>query len=284
MNTHTHTTYCQFHLGDNLFHLHFLRALAKAHPGERFLHYAHECHLPDLRRVVADLDNIVLAPLREQMNWAAMHDAWKNAGAGTPAGGFFENHADRNNYYSFYVDWFRHLAKEMGFKPVFNRVEDLLFDYPALHHRTPLSRPFDVLFVNSQPCSGQFPPMNSDHGEYLAEIIRELQESGRHRLIVTQPVGVPPDGERLQRHVDGVVCTQDLGLSVTGIGNLSLYCHTVIMIGTGPAWPTMNAFNRDSVRHRIVLFDPEFILGLGDIHHAVDRDQLRGHLKSLKLL
>lgn len=268
-----HHTHCEFHLGDNLFQLHFLRKQAVAHPDDLFRHYTHEGYLVELREVVEDLPNISLYRLSQKPPESI--DSWKNAGAGTPSGGFFENHRDRNDYYGFYLDWFARLSKQMGLDPVFTKREDLPFDYPRLRDSPGwhLSIPeCEVLFVNSQPCSGQFPPMNSDDGSYLEDLIGELHT--KHDLVLTQLSGRFPE----------VLCTKDYDLSASGIGHLSLRCHTVIMIGTGPAWPTMNKFNLENVKHRFVLLSPEHVSGFPNTVNVKDREELRGELVKAGIL
>lgn len=269
------TTHNDFHLGDNLFQLHFLRKLAEAHPDRHFMHFAHECHLPNLRQLAMGCPRVRLLPLTHRPEGTL--DSWKNAGAGTPAGGYFEKHPDRNDYYGFYLDWFREQAGRLGFESPLQTRGDLLFDYPALLDATPLSSPFDILLVNSQPCSGQFMAMASDDGHYLDNITIDLTKAG-HRIITTQAVPA------LAAEGLAAPCTRDYGMTVTGIGNLALHCHTIIMIGTGPAWPTMNKFCRSSVRRRILLFEPERVEGFGQWPHVKDREELRDVLQRECLL
>ncbi len=265
-------THCEFHLGDNLFHLHFLRALARRHPHDQFVHYAHACHLPQLAEMIGDLPGITLMPLPASGARPDSVDAWKNAG------GFFERHHDRNDYYGFYVDWFAELAARMGLEPVFESREELLFDYPALKNVTPLDRvlpAFDILFVNSQPCSGQWMPMAyapNDDGTFLDAITNDL--AARHSLVVTQRCAASKAGVAR--------CTLGYGMSVTDIGALSRRCKLIIMIGTGPAWPTMNVWNKG--KKRILLFHPERVEGFGDWPHVQSREELRAVLEVEGLL
>lgn len=48
-------------------------------------------------------------------------------------------------------------------------------------------------------------------------------------------------------------------MSVTAIGHVSQHADLIVMISTGPSWPTFNVWNRDSVRRRIILIDEEKI-------------------------
>lgn len=240
----THHTYCEFQLGDSLIHLHFLRALARLYPGHRFIHGIKPCHIPQMREFVEDVPQIELIgfPDRDPRSL----NIWKNTD------GFWERHPLRNDYANFHLDWFRHLAFKLGLlASPFERPENLLFDHPALLRPTSLSKPFDVLFVNSAPCSGQFRAyLNGPGGpgdfnpEYFDPLIAEL--ASKQRVVVTARTKVP-----------NVPCTLDYNLTLTGIGNLSLYCPVVVMVSTGPSWATFNVWNTRTVQLRVAFLDTE---------------------------
>ncbi len=234
----THHTHCDFHLGDNLAHLHFLRGLAKKYPFEDFTHAVHLCHVAQLADAISDLKNISLIPITCQMPGSI--DAWKNAG------GFWESHPLKNDYSAFYLNWFEHLAMRMGLDSPFCNREDLLFDYPAIQTRPmfPSQDRWDFLVVNSQPCSGQFMECRGDT-KSLDGIIGSL--AANYSVITTQPSS------------GGVPCTQDHHLTISQIGNLSLRCSHIVMISTGPSWPTFNIWNKDTVKFRLILSDNELL-------------------------
>lgn len=265
-------TWCRFHLGDNLAHLHFLRALARRRPDERFIHFVEPCHLDQLGEVVADLPAIQLRGLLEAS--APVIDVWKNAG------GFWQDHPQRNDYAAFHLDWFAHLAERLGFPRVFDRPGDLLFDYPALDRLKRLrfiSRRarngwdlFDVLVVNSQPCSGQY--REYDRVDFLDPLIRELVDAG-HSVVVTQKSEVP-----------GVVWTGDMHMSISDIGLLSRRCTHHLMVSTGPSWPTINLWNAEREGVRCLLLDPERVLIDPRIQNFSRLAELREHLQETHLL
>jgi hypothetical protein len=267
MTPRTISTHCDFHLGDNLAHLHLLRDLALRHPPHRFLHAVHACHLKDLAEAVEDRQNIYLIPMEARD--AGSIDVWKNAG------GFWESHALRNDYAGFCLENHRHVAAKMGLESRFTRPEELLFDYPALIKRhvyaemqgplagaglaaLPNGNLFDFLIVNSQPCSGQF--MEYDRVDFFDPLIAELIAVGK-RVVVTQKSAVP-----------GAFWTGDCGLTITGIGSLSLDCTHHVMVSTGPSWPTLNIWNQSSShgssRVRILLLERERV-NLDPLVHCV---------------
>jgi len=228
-----HRTYCIHALGDNMAHLHLLRKLAVRHPGHRFIHQCMPAHLGQLTEMSEDLANIALEPLH-RVDLGAI-DCWKNSEC------FWETHPLHYEYAGFYIDFFKRLAGRMGLESPIETPEDLLFDYPALQKPTPLDSPFDFLIVNSMPLSGQLSRDTNMDG-----LIAEL--AARYTVIVTQPSAVP-----------GIVCTQDYGLSVSGIGRLSTFCRYIVMISTGSSWGTFNVWNKDSVAYRLILIDNERI-------------------------
>lgn len=242
-----HHTYCEFQIGDSLIHLHFLRAMARRWPTHQFYHGVKPVHIPQMIEVVEDLPNIRLMSFEDRPAESIL--IWKNVG------GFWERHALRNDYAGFHLDWFRHLAEKMSLgESPFQQASDLLFDYPALLRPTALEpwlsrQPLDFLVINSAPCSGQFRaylsgPGGSYNPEYCDEMIARIAD--RYSVIVTAPTKVPD-----------VPCTLDYGLTCTGIGHLSLFCKYLVMISTGPSWPTFNVWNRFHLKLRVALLDTE---------------------------
>lgn len=263
----TRYSYNDFHLGDNLQHLHFLRKMALANPADEFVHGVHLCHMGQLFEAVEDVKNIHLVDVEKFRvgNWPmrdVARNVWKNAD------GFWERHPLRDDYAGFYIQWFEHLAGEMHLESPIKKREDLLFDYPRIRVRTPLSHWFDVLLINSQPCSGQFRAY--DRLDYFDPLIAELHRAGK-RLVVTQK-------SELTEKI-GIPCTRDHGLSITGVGNLSFHCSTIIMVSTGPSWPTFNTWNEASGKLRIVCLDRE-VLNLSS--NTVQVNDLQGALQMMR--
>lgn len=268
----THHTFCKFHLGDNLIVLNFLRRLAARYPDHRFIHAVKPGWLPQLREVVKDLPGITLVPL-EQAPAGAIH-TWSAAGRWLwclPFGGFRDSHPDKWNWSRFHIDWLRHLAGQMGLESPIAKPEDLLFDYPAIREPVMPDWKCDVLVINARPGSGQLKAYRNassfrhrfqqrfgkggveTHREddFMSPVIGQLLAAGHH-LVTTQPYQ-PPAGYR------GPLppCTVDHKLTVTQIGNLSLRCKYIVMVATGPMWPTLNVWNVDSIKLRITLLDRE---------------------------
>ena len=185
-------TFCAFRLGDNLAHLHFLRAMAKRYPETLFTHACHLCYIDQLTEVIYDITNIRLIPLDYKSPGSI--DAWKNAG------GFWDTHPLKNNYGMFFVAFFNYLAELMGLESPFTKPSDLLFDYPAINKPRALSAPFDVLIINSKPLSNQWQRYSEQEMTALiSHLARKLS------VITTQPcrLGRALHGrEELYGHID----------------------------------------------------------------------------------
>lgn len=241
-----HITHSAVRLGDNLVHLHFLRKLCEAYPSETFTHFCHEDFHLELGEVVIDQPRIKLAKLsRDDLAgawWTVAPpaslesvNAWKNCN------GFWETHPLRLDYCAFMIEWFKHLAQRMGLESPILTAAQMLFDYPAL--KGEYKNPFDFLIVNSPPMSNQAPRYRLDEMDALIEWLIP-----RAQIITT-----------FKRPTLDLPCTMDLRASVTGIGRLSQMCRAIIMVSTGPSWPTFNVWNQNTIRQRIIINEPEVV-------------------------
>jgi hypothetical protein len=220
---------------------------------------------------VEDVPQIKLIDWRERDRSSIR--IWKNVE------GWWERHPLRDHYANFHLAWFRdYLSPKLGVETPFQEPSDLLFDYPRLLKPNVLSAPFDVLFINSPPCSAQFRAfLNGPAGpgdfnlSYCDPLIEEL--SRRYNVICTSKTAVP-----------NVRCTLDYNLTISDIGNLSLYCPVIVMIATGPGWPTLNVWNHFTVKHRVILLDRETI-GMAPNSQEVDSiEKARAELKRRGIL
>ncbi len=261
----THRTHIALRLGDNLAHLHFLRALARAYPDHKFLHYAHQQYLPNLIEVVSDVTNIQLADLESVDDGSSSDywsmkphqllrsvDAWKNAD------GRWERDEHRNDYSNFMFRHFCGLACRMGFS--FVPPESFLFDYPALQrYKYP---EFDCLIVNSAPQSGQMPKFNP---EQMDALVAELVRKGLS-CVTTSPT--PHCFSTIQKM-----------MTVTQIGALSRFCKYIVMVSTGPSWCTFNVWTNQSCKFRLVMNGDERVNIAANTEHASTVAEARAVLR-----
>ncbi len=250
MITRTHNAY---HLGDNLVHLHFLRKVAIANPDRQFVHAAQWQYLRQLQDVIADLPNVEL----KDFNYTTPSDSI-NAWRGDKQ--FWYSHPDRNDFVKFHVEaWFPFLADRMNVENPIKCAKDMLFDYPAIKAVKTFPIPFDVLIINSPPGSGQF--------QTYSEI---AFDSIRTRMV--------------EKGLDVVTTWPATPASATQYGHLSLHCHTILMVSTGPSWPTFNIWNQDSVKNRIILLEPERVNLSPNTMHCATIDEAAEVLKGAGLL
>lgn len=248
-------THCSLRLGDNIAALHFLRKLAIAQPEDRFIHYAHLDYIPQLAEIVCDLQNLQLGFLEHvcdsgQGYWNMTPrpllrsvNTWKNSR------GDWEVHPQRNDFAAHSISHWARVAFDMNLDSPIASAADLLLDYPALARGR--AHPFDVLVINSKPQSGQWHGFDS---LALDGLIGEM--ALRHSVITTAPT-------RFE-----VPCTTASAMTVSQIGALSRFCKYIIMIATGPAWPTFNVYNLDSVKFRLILIGEERINLSPNTDHA----------------
>jgi hypothetical protein len=261
MITRTHNGY---HLGDNLVHLHFMRKVALANPDREFIHAAQWQYIRQLSDLTSDVPNLNLM----EYGYLTPSDSI-NAWRGDKQ--FWYSHPDRNDFVKFHVEaWFPFLADRMGVENPIKRPEAMLFDYPAIQINEADSSSFDVLMINSIPGSGQWTGFSDWEFSNLA--IR-LHDKGL-KVIPTQPVG---GGQK-------IISTSQRGLSVTDIGHLSLHCHAILMISTGPSWPTFNIWNQESIKNRIILLDNERVNLSPNTTHCRTIDEASEVLKGIGLL
>jgi len=289
-------TYSKLHLGDNLVHLNFLRKLSARYPEGKFVHATTAGYLPQLREVIKDIPAISLIPLEELRGSAT--NAWTGAGRWLwfmPMGGFRDGHPNTADWSGFHVDWFRHLAAKMGLESPIEKPADLLFDYPAIQESVPVAEHWkcDVLVINSRPASGQLKAykdqtglhgiytrlfqkghhfQNTQSDDFLAPVIDRLCEAG-HQVVTTQPYQT----KRINQPTPP--CTTEHGLTVTNIGNLSLRCKYIVMISTGPIFPTLNVWNVETVKLRVVLLDCERLNLPGNMVYS---NTAEGAMRALK--
>lgn len=241
----TVSTFNALHLGDNLVHVHFLRALAKRYPEIHFIHGAPDHHLAQLYPVWQDLENLTVKSIAEVGQGAI--NAWCGAD------GWWYHQPTTQNWCATYLRWLDHLSRLMGLDNPIRTVEDLLFDYPALK-----APPYDgglsnILVVNSPPMSGQWGGFSNEGFDAL---IRQLYNAG-HFIVTTSP-----------SLIEGIACTRDQSMDVTAIGRLSQRCLVIIGCVTGPMWPCLNVWNADTVNLRIHLQDREHVTMCANTTHA----------------
>jgi len=216
-------TYNEYHLGDNLIHLNYLRRVCEQNPHLEFIHHCHTQYHSQLVPLCEGLP-ILLKDL-------AIPPGAINAWIGRE--NYFHNHPLRRKWAQFHMEWFDRLSDDLEVPCPIATPEDLLFDYPAL--KEPCRYEFDLLVINAPPQSGQLPDFSA---EFFKNRVRELANEGL-KVITTHPTGYVPS--TLENHY-----------TVTDIGILSKGVQCIEGVDTGPMWTTHNIFNQDKVLSRLI--------------------------------
>jgi hypothetical protein len=250
-------TFNEWHLGDNLIHLNFLRRLAVEHPDCQFVHACRAEYHEQLHPVLRPLANVKIVPLKGRNPNGI--DSWRNRGAWLP----YEAQSPlRLDWVSFYLGFFDDLARRMGLPTPIHSKEDLLFDYPALRDDTALRGHWDVLVCNNSGFSRQLRGWKEGDWD---DIIDRLLKAGRS-VVCTQPARTRTD------------CTWEHRISVTGVGNISLHADRIIGCPCGPMWPTFNIWNQQNPR--IVVLSKETVALGSQTRHARSKTDLLGIMQA----
>jgi len=216
-------TYNEYHLGDQLIHLQYLRRVSQENPHLDFTHHCQEQYHDQLLPLTEGCP-ILLRDLRIPPEALNSWIGYKN---------FFYNHQKRRDWVAFHLDWFAYLSDRLEVTNPIACKEDLLFDYPALNQKAGME--IDYLIINSLPASGQLPSYNP---QFFQKLVQNLTNEGA-KVITTYPTGMCP-------------CTLEQHLTVSDIGVLSKSVQHIVAIDTGPLWTTFNIHNQNKVLSRTI--------------------------------
>jgi len=207
----------ELHLGDNVFHLTFLRKLSDL-TNDTFVYYVNPSYLIELHKHIVGYENRIILKSLSQRTPSAIN-AW--------IGEIYYTHPLNYIYDTFYVDWFNHLTMKIYGKQM---NIDLYSDYSPLSEKVD---GYEILVINSKPLSGQF---DYDQNS-LDQTIKDLDK--KYNIITTSKV-------------DGVRCTMDEMMSLVDIGRLSSNSKNVIAIHTGPICCCINKWATERVESWII--------------------------------
>jgi hypothetical protein len=210
-----------YHLGDAVWHVHYLRKMHERYPKAVFNFYINKNYLNEIRTQLTDYaDYISVQPIEEKTNDSI--DCWLGRER------FVYKYPTPTNYLNILVEFYKYLSRFTG---VISPVENFIFDNPRILKSTPLSNKVDVLVINSEPFSGQW-----DYQESVWDKkITQWRDSGK-RVITTK-----------KSKVSGVECTTDYGLGLMDIANLSTTAKIVGGVHTSPLLACFNRWSLPSV-------------------------------------
>jgi hypothetical protein len=221
------------HLGDCLFQIHYTNKLLEKHENICVNFYCNENYHYQLNEFVIFKDKVKLFSLNNVPSNSI--DTWITRDV--PGKQQALNKLNEDGFYDlFYVSFFKGLSQLIGVESPINYPRDMLIHNTDLLKENELSGNLDFLFINSVPMSGQFSDYDQNR---LDEVIKELKNHGK--IITTAPNNC------------GVPCTLDYGLTLMGIGNLSINSKNIIAINTSPTIACLNIFNIDTFKRFLVL-------------------------------
>jgi len=235
-------TYNEYHLGDQLHHLNFLRRVCEFNPDTEAIHYCKQEYHSQLLPLCED------APitLQDLPHRGDAINAWIGAD------GYFYRSPLNKNWVAFHLDWFSYLSNKLEVMNPMQHPDAFLFNYPELNKKKYPA--YDVLIVNSVPMSNQLPDYNPWFFERLTK--KYLDEGST--VITTYPTNLCQS-------------TLELGMSVSDIGSLAKSVNRIQGVDTGPMWTTYNVWARIPTRivysaaHAINLLDTITLDRLTDI-------------------
>ena len=208
--------YNEYHLGDNVFHLTFLRKLC-AVTNDNFVYCVNANYLPELQHHIVGYESRIELRTLEQRLPSAIN-AW--------IGEIYYQHPNNFMFDWFYVDWFNYLT---------TKIYGETFNITLVSNYLPLSKKvdgYDYLVINSVPCSGQFAYYNS-----LDATLQQLSDS--RRIITT-------------KKVPGVECTLDYNMNLIDIGTIASNSDNIIAINTGPISTCLNQWAIKNVKSWVI--------------------------------
>ena len=235
-------TYNEYHLGDQLHHLNYLRKVCQEDTSIECTHYCKQ----EYHSQLLPLCEGVPITLQDLSQRGDAINAWIGLD------GYFYRSPLNQNWGAFHLDWFSYLSNQLGVMNPIQTPDCFLFDYPELDRKKYPS--YDVLIVNSVPMSGQLPDYNP---WFFNKLTKKYLDEGSS-VITTFPTNLCQS-------------TLELGMTVTDIGALAKGVSRIQGVDTGPMWTTYNVYARIPTRivyaaaHAINLLDTITLDKLGNI-------------------
>lgn len=220
--------YNKYHLGDCVFHIHFLRKLIGLLDKKDKISFAvNPNYIPELKKHLVDIDNIDLFSLPY---FGDVDPLWINSHLNA-FGNFGKIHAaSKGDYAECYVQFFKQLCEKHNLPNPIRTKFDMLWDNPlSVGARLPHEFTGDIdYFIINAPCySGQF-LYNPNNFSCLFEKL--LKNSAR--IVCTHPAGAYD-----------IPSTLAHGLSLVDIARIATRSNRIIGIHTAPMIPCFNVWN-----------------------------------------
>lgn len=211
-------TYMEPHLGDNIYHLDYLRKIINLNPDYCFTHYARERYLNELQTQIIGYENNIQLKSYEQGTPSNAIHGWINTdnwfeGYYRPKA--FQNEGCPISCDKMYIEWYNLLEQKYGLPNPIKTSEDFKTKFKGLDNYD-LPKQYDVLIINSIPQSAQY--------MYEEDLFKQLSYYLINRGYNTITT----------RKIDDIECTLDYNYNLTQIAKISTITPIIISINTGP--------------------------------------------------
>ena len=210
--------FCSYHLGDQIFTLWFMNAAAKLFPNIRFSLWVEPRYFAEVKALARPLPNLEVTATyanHTQLEW------WLGDWC------LYRRNPDRPNFVESMIKLQALLASryDLPHWVIQDKLEMLLPGECMDPNHALKDQSFDVLFVNSEPMSGQCVGHNHQR---MNELALELFASGL-KVVTTHPCGL-----------SRIPNTTGLGMTLAQIGELAFRCRVVAGVCNAPFLATFN--------------------------------------------
>ncbi len=223
-NLHLYNIY---HLGDNVFNIIFFNKIYPYLSKKNIViqYYCNHNYHSQVKEFIQYPDRIKLRSLEERGDKGL--ELWIN------------NRNLVNNYElqclvgfdTYYIHFYNYILKQLQFPIILfdlkYKDEDLLYRKKRILSEYPKYKNLDILFINSEPLSGQYPYPRQEWNQFITTMNK------KYNIITTLKV----------KDID---CTMDIKLTIKDIAALSIEAKYIIAINTGPF---VGCYNEYTLQH-----------------------------------
>ncbi len=230
-------TYMEPHLGDNVYHLDYLRKIIDNNPEYHFTHYARTKYLNELQIQIYGYENNIKLKSYEQGYPKDAINGWINANnwfQGYYKPQAFQIEGCPLSYDKMYIEWYNLLEQKYNLPNPIKTTEDFKLKFNGLENYD-LEKEYDVLIINSIPQSGQY--------YYEEDLFRELTYhlvNQGYKVITT-------------KKIDNIECTLDYNYNLIQIAKISTKTPIIIAVHTGPLALCLNKITLENCQFLHIL-------------------------------
>ncbi len=227
--------YNVYHLGDHVFNIILFNKIGQYLIDNNLIiyYYCLENYHKQINEFIIFKNNIILKSIHHVKNGI---EAWINN-----TNLMMENLQLKIGLDTFYIAFYNQLLNKIGIPRIVLDLQyednDLLDRYNHINHKfNDKYKDLDILFINSQPLSGQYNYNINDWNNFI------IHKKKKQMKIVTT----------LKVH-SLIPCTMDDSLSIKDIAAISTHCKYIIAINTGPFVGCYNKYTLEKVE-KIYIF------------------------------